>query len=69
MRALSLLCISDLYNPIPIQPEDRLDAFLLRVRQEKPEDSPFCVKQRYNVQPTSEEANLSSSHCFEKCLL
>jgi hypothetical protein len=67
MRAFSLLCISDLYNPVPIQSEDCLDAFLLRMRREKPEDSSFCVKQQNNVQFTSEEANLSPFHCFEKC--
>jgi hypothetical protein len=69
MRAFLPLCIPNLCNPLFTQSEDCLNVVLLRAFQEKSEDSPFHMKQRHNVQFTSEEANRSPSHCFEKCVL
>ena len=59
----------NLYNSVLIQSEDCLSAVLPRALPGKSEDFPFCMKQRHNVQFTSEEANFSLSHCFEKCVM
>ena len=54
-----LYAFQNLYNSVLIQSEDCLSAVLLRALPGKSEDFSFYMKQRHNVQFTSEEVNFS----------